>query len=45
MKRRLLCLLTFIGFLLAGCERAAQGPRPDGRLSDGRPQVEVTVQQ
>ena len=45
MKRLLGCLLILIGFLLAGCGEPEERPDRDVRLSDGRPQVEVTVQQ
>jgi hypothetical protein len=45
MKRLLGCLLILIGFLLAGCEELEERRDRDVRLSDGRPQVEVTVQQ
>ena len=45
MKRLLGCLLILSGLLLAGCERSEERPDRDIRLSDGRPQVEVTVQQ
>jgi len=45
MKRLLGCLLVLIGLLPAGCEELEERPDRDVRLSDGRPQVEVTVQQ
>ena len=45
MKRLLGCLLILIGLVLAGCEEPAARQDRDVRLSDGRPQVEVTVQQ
>lgn len=44
MKRLLVCLLILIGFVVASCEEQER-ERPDVRLSDGQPQVEVTVQQ
>ncbi len=44
MKRLLGCLLILIGFVVAGCEEQER-ERPDVRLSNGQPQVEVTVQQ
>ncbi|MCL5281301.1 MAG: hypothetical protein M1376_15490 [Planctomycetes bacterium] len=45
MKRLLGCLLLLAGFLLGGCEGLEGRPDRDVSLSDGRPQVEVTVQQ
>ena len=45
MQRLLTCLLVLIGFLMAGCEQSEESHRPDGRLSDSQPQLEVTVQQ
>jgi hypothetical protein len=38
-------LLVLIACLMAGCEPSEEGRRPDGHLSDGQPQLEVTVQQ
>ena len=45
MKRLLGCLLILMGFLLAGCKEFGERQDRDARLGDGRPQVEVTVQQ
>jgi hypothetical protein len=45
MKRLLGCLLILSGLLLAGCEGFQERQDRDARLGDGRPQVEVTVQQ
>jgi len=45
MKRALGFLLILIGLFLAGCEGMEGRPDRDVRLTDGRPQVEVTVQQ
>ncbi len=45
MKRLLGCLLILLGCLLAGCEGSEARQDRDARLGDGRPQVEVTVQQ
>jgi hypothetical protein len=45
MKRLLGCLLILIGLVLAGCAEPTERQDRDVRLSDGRPQVEVTVQQ
>ena len=45
MKRILACLLILIGFFLASCEEEKERERRDVRMSDGPPQVEVTVQQ
>ncbi len=45
MVRRLGCLLILVGFLLAGCGELNERRDRDVRLSDGRPQVEVTVEQ
>lgn len=44
-KRLLACVLTLIGFLVAGCGQSEEQPRREARLSDGQPQVELTVQQ
>jgi hypothetical protein len=45
MRRLLTYLLVLIGFLMTGCEQSEGNQRPNGYLSDGRPQLEVTVQQ
>jgi hypothetical protein len=45
MQRLFTYLLILIGFLGAGCRQSDGSPGPDGSLSDGRPQLEVTVQQ
>ncbi len=44
MKRLLAGLQVLIGLVVAGCEEQ-QRERPDVRVSNGQPQVEVTVQQ
>ncbi len=44
VRRPLICLLILIGSIVAGCEEQER-ERPDVRLNDGEPQVEVTVQQ
>ena len=45
MKRLLVGLLLLLGFFLAGCGEFQEQRDRDVRLSDGQPQVEVTVQQ
>jgi hypothetical protein len=45
MKRWLVCWLFLVGLAVAGCEQEQQSERRDVRLSDARPQVEVTVRQ
>jgi hypothetical protein len=38
-------VLLLIGFFIASCEESKERERRDVRLSDGPPQVEVTVRQ
>jgi len=45
MKRLLVGLLLLVGSFLAGCEEFQERKDRDVRLSNGQPQVEVTVQQ
>ena len=45
MQRLLIYLLVLIGCLMAGCGQSEPRRDRDARLSNGQPQVEVTVEQ